>query len=180
MASVDCEEVWAEGADRRLTEPQVMFLGTSCMASTNQRSVSAVYLFSGSAALLMDCGQGTYAQLVDYFDGDFDKVATILRKTRVVHISHYHADHVLGLARVLKERDKVLFGNRTEQRAMKGDNEQSRQEEDELIFVIVPPCLLDYANHIVKSLERPEFVRVLPSHMFNPEANYLYQKTYAR
>ena len=56
----------------------------------------------------MDCAEGTYGQIMDYCGGDIEKVDAILRKTRVIHISHFHGDHLLGLPRFLKERDLVM------------------------------------------------------------------------
>ena len=64
------------------------------------RNGSAIYYFSGTSALLMDCAEGTYGQIVDYCDGK-DKVDAILRKTRVIYITHIHSDHNLGLLRFL-------------------------------------------------------------------------------
>ena len=64
------------------------------------RSNSAIFFFSGKSAILMDCAEGTYSQLVDYCV-DQEKVDAILLKTRVIYITHYHSDHCTGLMRYL-------------------------------------------------------------------------------
>ena len=74
--------------------------------------------------MLMDCAEGTYGQIVDYCGGNIDKVDAVLRKTRVIHISHFHGDHVLGLPRFLHERDLAM--------------KRTPDELKEKIFVIVP------------------------------------------
>ena len=71
------------------------------------KNCSAIYLFSGRAAALMDCAEGTYGQIVDYC-GDWEKVDAVVLKTRFVYITHLHGDHTLGLPRFIHERDKIL------------------------------------------------------------------------
>ena len=143
-----------------------MFLGTESTFPFDYRNCSAVYLFSGTAALLMDCAEGTYGQIIDYCGGDQAKIDAIMRKTRVVHISHFHGDHVLGLSRFLLERDRVMA---------KLDVKAWEREE---MFLIVPQALFDYVNHAISQLKHPELVRVLPSHIFNPEKYYKHQNVF--
>lgn len=88
-----------------------------------QRNNSAIHVFSHKSAVLMDCAEGTYGQLVDYF-GDGEKLEQVMLKTKVVFITHLHGDHTLGLARFLQERDSLL-ANLTE-------------EERSSIFVLAP------------------------------------------
>ena len=100
----EMEDIWSEGG--HLSEPQVLFLGTQSMKPMPYRNSTAIYLFSGKAAVLMDVSDGTYGQLVDYC-GNQEKVDTVVNKTRVVYITHLHGDHNLGLPRFLEERDKL-------------------------------------------------------------------------
>jgi len=44
--------------------------------------------------VMMDCGDGTYAQFLNHFGLAANDV---LLKTRVLFISHCHSDHSLGL-----------------------------------------------------------------------------------
>ena len=70
------------------------------------RGVSAIYVFSKDSAVLMDAGEGTYGQLYDHF-GSKEKVYAVLNKTRVIAISHLHADHCAGTEKMLLERDRA-------------------------------------------------------------------------
>lgn len=72
---------------------KVVFLGTGAMQPTRERNLSAIYLNYDSEHILFDCGEGTQRQM---------KIAEITptKLTRVI-ISHFHADHVLGLGGLL-------------------------------------------------------------------------------
>ena len=83
-----------------------MFLGTQSMEPQKYRNASAIYLFSGNGAVLMDCAEGTYGQMYDYF-GSKERVDSALNKTRVIYITHLHGDHNLGLPSIMTERDKA-------------------------------------------------------------------------
>ena len=68
---------------------EAVFLGTSSMVPTKERNHSAVFLDTSSLPVLFDCGEGTQRQI---------KIAGIRpTRIRVVLITHWHGDHVLGL-----------------------------------------------------------------------------------
>lgn len=54
----------------------------------------------------MDCGEGTYGQLVRFYGPEKSK--QIMKDLKAVYISHLHADHHIGLVGLLKGRRKVL------------------------------------------------------------------------
>jgi len=72
----------------------LVFLGTSGSVPTAQRAPSALLLRRGGERLLFDCGEGTQRQLLRSNVG--------LVELREVFISHFHADHYLGLPGMLK------------------------------------------------------------------------------
>jgi ribonuclease Z len=72
----------------------LVFLGTSASAPTAQRGTSALLIRRGGERLLIDCGEGTQRQLLRSNVGLVD--------LREVFITHYHADHYLGLPGMMK------------------------------------------------------------------------------
>jgi ribonuclease Z len=72
----------------------VVFLGTSASAPTARRSPSALLVRRGGERLLFDCGEGTQRQLLQSTVGLVD--------LEEVFLTHYHADHYLGLPGMLK------------------------------------------------------------------------------
>ncbi|MBW2993128.1 ribonuclease Z [Candidatus Woesearchaeota archaeon] len=69
---------------------KITFLGTSCAVPTKERNPTSFFLEYRGEGILFECGEGTQRQL---------KIAGIkpTRVTRIL-ISHWHGDHVLGLA----------------------------------------------------------------------------------
>jgi ribonuclease Z len=72
----------------------VVFLGTSGSMPTAQRSPAATLVRRGGERLLFDCAEGTQRQLL--------RSAVGLVELREVFLTHYHADHYLGLPGMLK------------------------------------------------------------------------------
>ena len=72
----------------------VVFLGTSGSAPTAQRATSATLIRRGGERLLVDCGEGTQRQLLRSDVGLVD--------LEHVFLTHFHADHYLGLPGMLK------------------------------------------------------------------------------
>ena len=72
----------------------LVFLGTSGSMPTAQRAPSALLLRRGGDRILFDCGEGTQRQLLRSDVG--------LVELREIFLTHYHADHYLGLPGMLK------------------------------------------------------------------------------
>jgi len=72
----------------------VVFLGTAGSMPTGRRSPTALLLRRGGDRLLIDCAEGTQRQLMKSNVGLLD--------FREVFLTHYHADHYLGLPGMLK------------------------------------------------------------------------------
>jgi len=75
-------------------ELDLVFFGTSGSVPTAQRAPSALLVRRGGERLLFDCGEGTQRQLLRSTVG--------LVELREVFVSHFHADHYLGLPGMLK------------------------------------------------------------------------------
>src|SRR6186997_2510195 len=72
----------------------VVFLGTAGSMPTAQRSPTALLVRRGGERLLFDCAEGTQRQLLRSTLGLID--------LREIFLTHYHADHYLGLPGMLK------------------------------------------------------------------------------
>jgi ribonuclease Z len=72
----------------------VVFLGTSGATPTAQRAPAATLVRRGGERLLFDCAEGTQRQLLRCDIG--------LVELREVFLTHFHADHYLGLPGMLK------------------------------------------------------------------------------
>ena len=72
----------------------VLFLGTSGSMPTAQRAPTATLVRRGGERLLFDCAEGTQRQFLRSGIG--------LIELREIFLTHYHADHFLGLPGMMK------------------------------------------------------------------------------
>jgi ribonuclease Z len=72
----------------------LVFLGTAGSMPTSGRNPAATLIRRGGERLLLDCAEGTQRQLLRSTIG--------LLELREVFLTHYHADHYLGLPGMLK------------------------------------------------------------------------------
>ena len=82
----------------------VLFVGTAGSAPSARRGLPATLVRRGGDRLLFDCGEGTQRQLVR---------STGLIELEETFLTHFHADHVLGLPGMLK-----TFALRQRERAL--------------------------------------------------------------
>jgi ribonuclease Z len=87
----------------------LVFFGTSGSVPTAQRAPTALLVRRGGERLLFDCAEGTQRQMLRSTVG--------LVELREVFLTHYHADHYLGLPGMLKtfalrgrELDLTVYG----------------------------------------------------------------------
>jgi len=71
-----------------------VFLGTSASMPTAQRAPAALLVRRGGERLLFDCAEGTQRQL--------QRSSVGLPDLEEIFLTHFHADHVLGLPGMLK------------------------------------------------------------------------------
>src|ERR1700742_5283408 len=83
---------------------EVSFLGTGASVPSARRSTAAVLIARGGLRLLFDCGEGTQRQM---------QRSLGLVQVDEIYLTHFHADHILGLPGLLKtyeltDREKPL------------------------------------------------------------------------
>src|SRR5215210_7292568 len=71
----------------------VLFLGTAGSVPTAGRGLPSTLVRRGGERLLFDCGEGTQRQLLR---------SVGLIELEEVFITHFHADHILGLPGMLR------------------------------------------------------------------------------
>ncbi|MGV1047959.1 MAG: ribonuclease Z [Solirubrobacterales bacterium] len=82
----------------------VIFLGTGGSVPSARRSTASTLIARGGERLLVDCGEGTQRQM---------QRSLGLVQVDEIYLTHFHADHILGLPGLLKtydltDRDKPL------------------------------------------------------------------------
>jgi ribonuclease Z len=73
-----------------------IFLGTGGSVPSARRSTASVMLIRGGQRMLFDCGEGTQRQL---------QRSLGLAQVDEIYLTHFHADHILGLPGLLKTYD---------------------------------------------------------------------------
>ncbi|MEZ5078303.1 MAG: ribonuclease Z [Solirubrobacterales bacterium] len=74
----------------------VTFLGTGGSVPSARRSTASVLIARGGERLLFDCGEGTQRQM---------QRSSGLVQVDEIYLTHFHADHILGLPGLLKTYD---------------------------------------------------------------------------
>nr|CAD7587435.1 unnamed protein product [Timema genevievae] len=137
--------------------PQVLFLGTGSCIPNKTRNTSGILLrISADTSVLLDCGEGTYGQLVRFYGPA--GVGDILRTIRAVYVSHLHADHHIGLVGLLKGRKEAIL---------------STKEQNHLpVFLMAPRQIMFWLNfyhrHFEPILQEFELVANGDLHMGTP------------
>lgn len=107
---------------------ELLFTGTGSAMPCKHRNVSGIMLrMSNGNAMMLDIGEGTVGQVLRSTSPDQDPVDT-LKSIKAAWISHPHADHHLGLLRLLTERHVVV------------------DDADDPLILIAPPNLFRFLD----------------------------------
>ena len=128
-------------------DDRLIFAGTGSAIPSKVRNVSGIYLSYqtkiGMTGILLDPGEGTIGNLLRIWAADEScSVEARIRSIKLVWISHPHADHHLGILRLLHEKSKLEPNPAT--------------VEDKIIIVAADPILdflSEYTNNNAKELK---------------------------
>ncbi|KAI0305153.1 hypothetical protein B0F90DRAFT_1701754 [Multifurca ochricompacta] len=99
------------GVPKAGDELVVVPLGTNSAISSRYRNVSGQFIqIPDWGNLLLDAGEGTWGQMARYFGADSARSSNVwqaLRGLKCIFISHAHADHHAGLAKILAMRKQL-------------------------------------------------------------------------
>ncbi|KAL0484430.1 trz1, partial [Acrasis kona] len=91
------------------TDFEVTFLGTGAALPSKYRNVSGILInLFERGGIILDCGEGTLGQLHRVYGAETEN---ILKNIKVLWISHLHADHHLGVCKLLYRRS-LLTSNK--------------------------------------------------------------------
>jgi ribonuclease Z len=137
LQSTDCLEVARQALDplvevdvesnsvANMNRGEIIFTGTGSAIPCKHRNVSGIYLgMANGNSMLLDVGEGTIGQL--FRAKHKETPASVLQRIKAVWISHPHADHHLGLLRLLADR------------------KSTSNECDDPLIVMAPPNLLSF------------------------------------
>ena len=68
---------------------------------------SIYYIYRANRYILLDCGEGTYGQMMRFFGQE--KIVDVMTNLTGIFISHLHADHHNGLIGLLLGTVRLLF-----------------------------------------------------------------------
>eukprot|EP00547_Thalassionema_nitzschioides_P005517 CAMPEP_0194206448 /NCGR_PEP_ID=MMETSP0156-20130528/5482_1 /TAXON_ID=33649 /ORGANISM="Thalassionema nitzschioides, Strain L26-B" /LENGTH=760 /DNA_ID=CAMNT_0038932977 /DNA_START=53 /DNA_END=2335 /DNA_ORIENTATION=+ len=81
---------------------EILFTGTGSALPCKHRNVSGICLtIDESKRIILDCGEGTLGQILR---SKRQNIYSLLESIQAIWISHPHADHHLGILRILSER----------------------------------------------------------------------------
>ena len=94
---------------------EILFTGTGSAVPCKHRNVSGIHVrMDNGNAILLDVGEGTVGQLLrahqsqNHRRNGEEYLVHVLKNIKAVWISHPHADHHLGIIRLLEERQRLV------------------------------------------------------------------------
>eukprot|EP00814_Leptocylindrus_danicus_P006352 CAMPEP_0116013760 /NCGR_PEP_ID=MMETSP0321-20121206/5906_1 /TAXON_ID=163516 /ORGANISM="Leptocylindrus danicus var. danicus, Strain B650" /LENGTH=854 /DNA_ID=CAMNT_0003483347 /DNA_START=113 /DNA_END=2678 /DNA_ORIENTATION=+ len=140
---------------RQLAE--LSFTGTGSAIPCKHRNVNGIYMrMNNGNAILLDPGEGTMGQLLRLWTGqkeDESSVQNRICNIRAIWVSHPHADHHLGLIRILCQRNDLC-------------------PDDPLILMAPPPIFYFLEEYVeLEPRLRGSYVKVSSTDMVHGKIN---------
>lgn len=150
-------------------------LGTGSMIPAQYRNVSGIFLDFLDFSILLDCGEGSYLQMLHCFGAD---IGSKISKLKIIFISHAHVDHHAGLFQLIYERNKEIKRLQNEKNKNKKDTQMDIEYDSSInenpLFLVLPWNLAPWYhkfNEHVMVLEGVEVVYHQQLSFEKPDSN---------
>jgi len=101
------EQAPSASKDHTENYPIVTMLGTGSSVPSKYRNVTGILVETEPGSwILLDCGEGTFGQMVRLYG--LDRTKQVLRGLKAIYISHQHADHHIGMINVMLAREEAF------------------------------------------------------------------------
>lgn len=129
-------------------------LGTGSMIPSQYRNVSGIFLDFLDFSILLDCGEGSYSQMLHCFGAD---IGSKILKLKIIFISHAHLDHHVGLFQLIYERNKEIKRLRNEKDKNKNSSKMEIEYDSSIqnnpLFLVLPwnlaPWFHKFNEHVM-------------------------------
>jgi len=113
LAALDGIKQQPAASSSSTSYPVITFLGTGSTIASLTRNVAGILVETHPGSfILMDCGEGTFSQLVRLKGKE--GAEKVLMNLKGIYISHMHADHHLGLISLIQYRERAFMTRNTE------------------------------------------------------------------
>jgi len=160
---------------------EILFTGTGSALPCKHRNVTGIYIKCKvkDSSMILDAGEGTTGQLLRAWSRNLTQaeVEARVKGIKAVFISHPHADHHLGIVRLLSERNNLMNQINSE------DDDQGGQKShhDDRIILMAPQNIIrfldEYSNldPAIRGSYIPVDCQDMLSDKEHPLGNRLYQ-----
>ncbi|KAL4488971.1 hypothetical protein ABPG72_005758 [Tetrahymena utriculariae] len=128
-------------------DPHIYFLGTSCMTPTIFRNNSSILIYEQrlKQGIMLDCGEGTYYQLLNQF-GEVE-CQLVLRNLKLIVLTHAHSDHYLGFQSIVYQRHKAFQIATNQDKKLFADL-------DQILYIALPWSLAPWYGVVDSYMEK--------------------------
>lgn len=150
----------------KMTDIQIIFLGTGGSIPTPKRGLSAIAVKRKNEILMFDCGEGTQRQMIQAGIG-------FHRKTKIF-ITHLHGDHILGLPGLLQTMSLLGRKNKLEIYGPNGIKDFINSINQTVHFTLTFPVVVKEITEGIVCKEKEYTIKAVQSVHIDPSLAYAF------